>query len=527
MGPLSAAHAVASAGDGFVTVSLAGSLFFNVSPDASRSQVLLYLVITMVPFVLLAPFVGPIIDHFRRGQRMVAAATYGIRAAFCIGLAVTLFDLTFYVIVLALLVANRAQGVIKQALIPKLVGETEDLVTTNARLAKLATVAGGTGLFMAGAIQELVGAPWALRIGALLYLLAAVAILRVRPITAGPDPPPELEYAELHTPSVMVASLGFMAIRAAVGFFVFMLAFTFRRASEPPWVYGAAVVVYGAGAFLGNVVAPYLRRRFHEEQLIAVALAAPAVMTLIAIVSVTRGLLIVIAFLVGMSTTLARQGFDSLVQRRAPDAVRGRAFARYETRFQLSWVLGGILATAIVVPAEFSMVLLSAVYLPAIALYLRGAREARRYEGESPDPAHDLAMTRLAAANGWRRDGYPRLAVIDAVAAADLVLAVGRVEVTTHVRERLDGLRQAALDPEAELAVAEADRAIALARDVVRPTPPAPPAQRPSRSSAPHSQPDGGETDGSPPPSDTGSRRYLPTDPPREPSRRARADPRP
>jgi len=524
MGPLSASHAVASAGDGFVTVSLAGSLFFNVSPDASRSQVLLYLVITMVPFVLLAPFVGPVIDHFHRGQRMVAATTYSIRAVFCVALALTLFDLTFYVIVLALLVGNRAQGVIKQALIPKLVGDTEDLVTTNSRLSKLATVAGGTGLFLAGAIQELVGTPWTLRFGAVLYLLAAASILRVRPVSTGPDLPPELEYAELHTPSVMVASLGFMAIRAAVGFFVFMLAFTFRRASEPPWVYAAAVIVYGAGAFLGNVVAPYLRRRFHEEQLIALALAAPAVMTLIAIVSVTRGLLIVIAFLVGMSTTLARQGFDSLVQRRAPDAVRGRAFARYETRFQLSWVLGGILATAIVFPAEVSMVLLSAVYLPAIALYLRGAREARRFEGDTPDAAHDLATTRLAAAENWRRDGYPRLAVIDAVASADLVLAVGRVEAAPHVRRRLDELRQTALDRADDVTAADADRAIGLARDVLRPIPRA---ERSSRSSEPRSPPDGGRTDDAPPPSGISPPRDPPAGPLREPSRPGRADRRP
>ncbi|MCU0260891.1 MAG: hypothetical protein MUE78_07735, partial [Ilumatobacteraceae bacterium] len=55
------AHALAAVGDALVTVSLAGSLFFNVSPDASRRQVLTYLLITMVPFAVLAPFIGPAI----------------------------------------------------------------------------------------------------------------------------------------------------------------------------------------------------------------------------------------------------------------------------------------------------------------------------------------------------------------------------------------------------------------------------------------------------------------------------------
>jgi hypothetical protein len=59
LAPLSVAHGLAAAGDAFVTVSLAGSLFFNVSADASRSQVLLYLIVTMVLFAVLAPLVGP------------------------------------------------------------------------------------------------------------------------------------------------------------------------------------------------------------------------------------------------------------------------------------------------------------------------------------------------------------------------------------------------------------------------------------------------------------------------------------
>ena len=55
--------------DALIAVSLAGSLFFSLSPDASRQQVLLYLLINMAPFALLAPLVGPVIDRFRLGHR--------------------------------------------------------------------------------------------------------------------------------------------------------------------------------------------------------------------------------------------------------------------------------------------------------------------------------------------------------------------------------------------------------------------------------------------------------------------------
>ena len=49
------------------------------------------------------------------------------------------------------------------------------------------------------------------------------------------------------------------------------------------------------------------------------------------------------AFAVGIGAAAGRLGFDSLLQRDGPDAVRGRAFARFETRFQLVWVIGGML----------------------------------------------------------------------------------------------------------------------------------------------------------------------------------------
>ena len=40
----------------------------------------------------------------------------------------------------------------------------------------------------------------------------------------------------------------------------------------------------------------------------------------------------------------ARLAFDSLLQRDGADAARGRAFARFETRFQIVWVVGGLVA---------------------------------------------------------------------------------------------------------------------------------------------------------------------------------------
>ena len=45
--------------DAMITVSLAGTVFFGASANAQRGNVLLYLLITMAPFAVVAPVIGP------------------------------------------------------------------------------------------------------------------------------------------------------------------------------------------------------------------------------------------------------------------------------------------------------------------------------------------------------------------------------------------------------------------------------------------------------------------------------------
>ena len=59
----------------FVTVSLADTLFFSATSSAARPKVLLYLVLTLAPFALIAPVFGPLIDRTRGGRRLTFAAT--------------------------------------------------------------------------------------------------------------------------------------------------------------------------------------------------------------------------------------------------------------------------------------------------------------------------------------------------------------------------------------------------------------------------------------------------------------------
>jgi len=421
--PLAGAHGIAAAGDAFVAVSLAGSLFFNVSPDASREQVLLYLLITMAPLAVLSPLVGPAVDRFRRSQRYVASGFYVARGVFCLVLAMTLLELAFYPVALAILIFSKASGIVKQTLVQTLVDDPDELVATNARLARFASVTAAIGVAAGSGLFAVAGPEWSLRGAAVLFALAGAVVLFARPRTAPADVADDVEYAETHLPTVVIASIGMLAIRAAVGFFIFTIAFTLRRSSEPAIVYGAAAVAYGLGAFVGHTAAALLRRWFREEQLIALSIALPASFTAVGILGASVPLLVLISALVGLSTTLGRNAFDGLLQRRAPEALLGRAGARYETRFQLAWVFGGVLATPISLPVEVAMTVLTAIYVPALLVFVRGVREAHRFEGP---PGEHLggAHARLAMAHQAWEEGALRVAIIDASAAVDLAHSV-------------------------------------------------------------------------------------------------------
>ena len=78
--------AAGAAGDAFVTIALAGTLFFSTSLDQARGRIALTLLITMAPFAVLAPVIGPMLDRARQGRRYLLAGTLMARGLLCWGM---------------------------------------------------------------------------------------------------------------------------------------------------------------------------------------------------------------------------------------------------------------------------------------------------------------------------------------------------------------------------------------------------------------------------------------------------------
>jgi hypothetical protein len=399
---LAAVQVAGIVGDACVTVSLAGSLFFTAPTSAARGSVLLYLALTLAPFSVIAPVVGPLLDRVRGGRRMMIFVACAGRMVLAFLLARHLESPLLYPEAFGILVLGKTHAIAKAALVPGFVRGHEELVRANSRLALISVIGAIAGGLPAAGITKLFdSSSYALILAALVFGVGAVLALKIPKAALEPRGETPLERQELHEPSIILAGSAFGLLRGAVGFYTFFVAFALK---DSVFSLGVALVGSAIGGFLGVVVAPYLRRYMREELILAGSLLAPALVGLVASRAASTVAFAGTALLVAMGAACGRVGFDSIMQRDAPDAVRGRSFARFETRFQLIWVVGGLLGLVPVGGSIGLLALAGALGFGGIS-YLLGMRAA----GESVARRRQRAERTRAAVVGGLRGALARL----------------------------------------------------------------------------------------------------------------------
>ena len=172
--------AAAGAGDAFVAVSLAGTIFFNTSLDQARGKVVLFLVVTMAPFAVLAPFIGPALDRVQQGRKYLLAGTLLARGLLCYAMSAAVSNpITLLPAAFGILVLQKAYGVVRASVAPRLLPEQITLVSANARSQLIAVITATLAAGLAEGIQVIGGAAWVLRAGMVIYLAAMVPALRL------------------------------------------------------------------------------------------------------------------------------------------------------------------------------------------------------------------------------------------------------------------------------------------------------------------------------------------------------------
>jgi len=173
--------AAGSVGDAFVAVALAGTLFFNTSLDQARSQVALYLLVTMAPFAVLAPFIGPLLDRVQQGRRFILAGTLLARGLLCWGMSAALHQdpVTLFPAAFGVLILQKVYTVTRASVTPRLLPEQLTLVSANARTTLASLVASTLGVLLAAGLAWTSSAAWVLRVGALVYIAGTVIGVRL------------------------------------------------------------------------------------------------------------------------------------------------------------------------------------------------------------------------------------------------------------------------------------------------------------------------------------------------------------
>jgi hypothetical protein len=170
-------------------------------------------------------------------------------------------------------------------------------------------------------------------------------------------------------------------MRALVGLMFFHLAFWLRDQKAGTVWFGFAVSLAAMGTMTANAIAPIIRRRIREESMIIGALAATGIGGFICtwIGGVTGG--VVLVALVNAFAATCKLAYEAVVQSDAPDANRARAFASFETQFQLAWVGAGLVPVVLDMPGEFGFFVVGLVGCVGTLLFVLRMRAARRSRG--------------------------------------------------------------------------------------------------------------------------------------------------
>lgn len=399
-------QAISSAGDMMVTIALASTVFFAVPTGQARDRVALYLLITMAPFALLAPVIGPLLDRIPHGRRAAMAGSMTARAvlAWSMSTVVATSSLELYPAALGVLVASKANGVVRSAVVPRLLPPRISLVKANSRMTLSGLLATAVAAPVGG-LLHLIGPQWPLYGAFVIFALGALACFSLphtvdsargerKAVLHADDRAADRTARSRKRPglrtvgsSVLFALQANCGLRGISGLLTFFLAFTLRE--HPVGGLGAAgslglvVVAAGGGNAFGNALGAWLRSRAPEVIITTVQFVVLG--TLVAC-ALTYGVVAVAvaAAVTGLTQAMGKLSLDALIQRDVPEAVRTSAFARSETVLQLAWVIGGGVGIVLPLYGVWGLSVGAAVIAVGVALTARGLLAAARHGSPRP-----------------------------------------------------------------------------------------------------------------------------------------------
>lgn len=418
--------------DAAMAVALANTLFFAAASGESKGKVALYLLITIAPFAVIAPLIGPALDRLQHGRRVALAASFLLRTALVV-LLIAYYDSAtgsypgwvLYPCALGMMVLSKSFSVLRSAVTPRVLPPSIDLVRVNSRLTTFGLLGGtviGGGL-AAGAeyLLNLFHLPGALYV--IVAVSAAGALLSMRipkwvEVTAG-EVPATLSYhgdddsgrqsragqrGRTRQPlgrNIITSLWGNCTIKVMVGFLFLYPAFVAKAHDAGGWEQLRILGLIGAAAAVGNFVGNMTSARMSLGRPAQVVVRLASAVTAAALAAAITGNLLVAAvatLITSGASAIAKASLDASLQDDLPEESRASAFGRSESLLQLAWVAGGATGVLIYTDLWIGFTTITAV------LILGLAQTIVSYRGESLIPGFGGNRPVLAEQEGAPRD---------------------------------------------------------------------------------------------------------------------------
>jgi hypothetical protein len=375
---LLAVRLLSQGADGVYQVALATYVVFSPEKQASPTAIASAMAVLLLPYSLVGPFAGVLLDRWRRRQVFL----YGnlLRALLACVTAVLILshvpDWLFYVSALCVTAVNRFVLSGLSASLPRVVDD-DRLVIANSlspTAGTLAATAGGGLAFVVRLAASDSDAAVVL-LGAALYLCASLASLRLDPELLGPEPElvqPRLGAALTGTARGLAAGIRHLAepgrreaawslaamtlMRFCYGALTVMVLMLCRYAwsdgsDDGLALLGLAVGISGAGFFVAAVVTPTAAGQLGPGGWIVVCAGAAAVLVPGLGLAFTEAPMLIAAFVLGLVTQGSKIATDTIVQSSVDDGFRGRIFSVYDVLFNVAFVSAAAVA-ALMLPSD-------------------------------------------------------------------------------------------------------------------------------------------------------------------------------
>ncbi|MEK0633545.1 MFS transporter [Mycobacterium ulcerans] len=392
--------------DSSMAVALANTLFFAAASGESKSKVALYLLITIAPFAVVAPLIGPALDKLQHGRRVALALSFGLRTVLALvlimnydGASGSFPSWVLYPCALAMMVLSKSFSVLRSAMTPRVMPPSIDLVRVNSRLTVFGllggTMAGGAvaagGEFACPRLFELPGALFVVVAVTVAGALLSMRIPRWVEVTAG-EVPATLSYhrdrgrqrrswpeevknlsGALRQPlgrNIITSLWGNCTIKVMVGFLFLYPAFVAKAHDANGWVQLGMLGLIGAAAAIGNFAGNFASARLQLGRPAVLVVRCTMVVTAFALAAAVAGNLVTAAIatlVTSASSAIAKASLDASLQHDLPEESRASGFGRSESTLQLAWVLGGAVGVLIYTDLWIGFTTVSALLILGLA----------------------------------------------------------------------------------------------------------------------------------------------------------------